>query len=187
MLGIVILAIVLLTIVLETGLSFIEERVHHSHNEVRKVLLEKFFKEFTMLGLIAFTLLFLEDRSLAFFSRVSDAVSYDYHRMHLLFEFGHFLILFMALAFMIICLTLDTFVKVIERRWKRLTDRSADVHLKEWLHHLATLANANASGVFGSMHSMPVLTTTEPSAASPAAALGSHALDRKLERLSKST
>ena len=137
-----------------------------------------------MLGLIAFTLLFLEDRSLAFFSRVSDAVSYDYHRMHLLFEFGHFLILFMALAFMIICLTLDTFVKVIERRWKRLTDRSADVHLKEWLHHLATLANANASGVFGSM---PVLTTTEPSAASPAAALGSHALDRKLERLSKST
>ena len=34
---------------------------------------------------------------------------------------------------------------------------------------------------------MPVLTTTEPSAASPAAALGSHALDRKLERLSKST
>ena len=139
MLGIVILAIVLLTIVLETGLSFIEERVHHSHSEVRKVLLEKFFKEFTMLGLIAFTLLFLEDRSLAFFSRVSDAVSYDYHRMHLLFEFGHFLILFMALAFMIICLTLDTFVKVIERRWKRLTDRSADVHLQEWLHLLLWL------------------------------------------------
>ena len=99
MLGIVILAIVLLTIVLETGLSFIEERVHHSHNEVRKVLLEKFFKEFTMLGLIAFTLLFLEDKSISFFPFVSDAVSYDYHRMHLLFEFGHFLILFMALAF----------------------------------------------------------------------------------------
>ena len=79
---------------------------------------------------------------------------------------------------MIICLTL-TFVKVIERRWKRLTDRAPTSTQR--IPTTWPPRQRQRLRVFGSM---PVLNTTEPPP--PAGRRpGLARADRKLERLSK--
>lgn len=127
-------ALVVFTLLWEYLTQFLEARVHNHH--AYQELLERVFKELTLLGLLSFALFVVQDS-------LSVEIS---HSLLVSFEFAHYLIFFMALIFVLFALVSMRGCLATKRQWD--TAAATSVHqvcedytrLLQWRHTVRILS-----------------------------------------------